>query len=390
MSEWRDTSLGDVLTLQRGFDITKATQREGAIPVVSSSGINSYHDKAMVDGPGVVIGRKGTLGTCFFIDKPFWPHDTTLWIKDFKGNWPRFCYYLLKRLDLAKYDVGAANPTLNRNHIHLLPVQCPSLPAQQRIASVLGAYDDLIEVNRRRIAVLEEMARRLFEEWFVHFRFPGHERHATIEMDNGPLPEGWKVQAFTDVADVLSGGTPRKDRSQFWGGDIPFFTPRDAPLNAWALRTDAAITEEGLNSCNSRLYEKDTIFITARGTVGKIALAGCSMAMNQSCYALRGRGLPQFFLLELTRSAIDQLRAMSNGAVFDTIIVDTFRKLRVVVPPVELTKQYDTQIGPLLELSRILLIANERLAASRDMLLPRLLSGEVSVSKAERELEAVA
>jgi type I restriction enzyme S subunit len=181
MSEQGSVTLGDVLTLQRGFDITRAQQAEGEVPVISSSGINSYHSVPMVQGPGVVIGRKGSLGTCFFVRGPYWPHDTTLWVRDFKGNEPLYCYYLLKSLDLAKYDVGAANPTLNRNHLHQLTVFRPSVDAQRRIASILGAYDDLIELNRRRIAVLEEMARRLFEEWFVWFRFPGHEGHPMIQ-----------------------------------------------------------------------------------------------------------------------------------------------------------------------------------------------------------------
>ncbi len=146
MNDWRDLKLGDVLALQRGFDITRANQRPGVIPVVSSSGIGSYHDEAMVQGPGVVIGRKGSLGTCFFLNRAFWPHDTTLWVKDFKGNDPYFCYFLLKSMDLAKFDVGAANPTLNRNHLAGIRLRVPPKTVQRRFQELVEPMFDTSEI----------------------------------------------------------------------------------------------------------------------------------------------------------------------------------------------------------------------------------------------------
>jgi type I restriction enzyme, S subunit len=127
LSGWKQCLFGDVLTLQRGFDITKKEQKPGYVPVISSSGINSFHDTAKVNGPGVIIGRKGSLGTVFYVEENYWPHDTTLWIKDFHGNFPKFAYYFLGTLNLAQFDAGASNPTLNRNHVHLLPVYCVNL-----------------------------------------------------------------------------------------------------------------------------------------------------------------------------------------------------------------------------------------------------------------------
>ncbi|MBK9615813.1 MAG: restriction endonuclease subunit S [Uliginosibacterium sp.] len=112
---WLETTVGDQLTLQRGFDITKDQQNDGEVPVVSSGGVKSFHDTAMAKAPGVVIGRKGTLGKSFYLESDFWPHDTTLWVKDFKGNERRFVYYLLSGLNLKKLDTGTANPALNRN-----------------------------------------------------------------------------------------------------------------------------------------------------------------------------------------------------------------------------------------------------------------------------------
>jgi len=135
MGNWSECKLGDIVTFQRGFDITKKEQTTGEYPVVSSSGVKSYHKEYKVKKPGVVIGRKGTLGTVFFLNTDFWPHDTSLWVKNFHGNNPLFIYYFLKGFDLEKYDVGSSNPTLNRNHVHLLPAIIPPCPEQKTIAS---------------------------------------------------------------------------------------------------------------------------------------------------------------------------------------------------------------------------------------------------------------
>lgn len=144
MCEWEECKLGDIVTFQRGFDITKKEQIPGIYPVVSSSGVKSYHKSAKVKGPGITIGRKGTLGTVFYLKTDFWPHDTTLWVKDFHGNIPSFIYYFLKEFHFELFDVGSSNPTLNRNHIHLLATSLPPLPEQRAIASVLSSLDDKI------------------------------------------------------------------------------------------------------------------------------------------------------------------------------------------------------------------------------------------------------
>lgn len=127
-SAWNTKPLGAIVTFQRGFDITKAEQEEGPYPVISSSGFKSTHSAYKIVGPGLVIGRKGSLGTVFYVRGRYWPHDTTLWVKDFHGNNPLYCYYLLKTLGLEQYDVGASNPTLNRNHIHGIEVPAPPSP----------------------------------------------------------------------------------------------------------------------------------------------------------------------------------------------------------------------------------------------------------------------
>ena len=169
--EWIETTIGEQATLQRGVDITKAEQRAGTVPVISSGGVSSFHDTAAASGPGVVLGRKGVVGSVYFIQSDYWPHDTTLWVKDFHGNNPRFVYYFFKWMAprITTMDVGSANPTLNRNHVHPIEIRWPPLPEQRAIAHILGTLDDKIELNRRMNETLEAMARALFKSWFVDF-----------------------------------------------------------------------------------------------------------------------------------------------------------------------------------------------------------------------------
>jgi type I restriction enzyme, S subunit len=162
---WSVLKVGKVITLQRGFDITRKEQRPGKIPVISSSGTLSYHDTAKVKGPGVIIGRKGSIGTAFYVEEDYWPHDTTLWVKDFHGNDPKFVYYFLKSLEVMHLDVGSSNPTLNRNHVHMILVGLPMSSEEQReIAEVLEASDKKINTLEQEAVFLEELFRALLEE----------------------------------------------------------------------------------------------------------------------------------------------------------------------------------------------------------------------------------
>lgn len=167
---WLDTTIGEQITLQRGYDITKSQQRVGDIPVVSSSGVKSYHNEAKVRGPGVVIGRKGTLGSSFYLDGDFWPHDTSLYVRDFKGNNPRFVYYVFCGLDVKHLDSGAANPALNRNVVHTLPVKWPPTHFQDEICQFLDQLsewsDRLSEVFRLKINNLNYLKTSLLHQAF--------------------------------------------------------------------------------------------------------------------------------------------------------------------------------------------------------------------------------
>ena len=203
------------------------------------------------------------------------------------------------------------------------------------------------------------MAQTIFQSWFVDFE---------------------PSKRFTEVVQVLGGGTPKTGTAEFWNGNIPFFTPKDA-LDTYVLSTEKSLSEAGLSKCNSRLYPTNTIFVTARGTVVKLALAGRPMAMNQSCYALLGKdGYGQHFVYHLTQNVVESLKHKASGAVFDAIVTRDFESEIVPVPTTEEVRSFEEKVAPFYE--AILNNANEnaRLTALRDTLLPRLISRELSIS----------
>ena len=300
-------------------------------------------------------------------------------IRPANGVTSEFLYYNLSYRGraglLAPLFTGATIKHLPREKLARAMVDVPPLATQRRIASVLAAYDDLIENNRRRIRLLERAARLLYREWFVHLRFPGHEQVGVVDG----VPEGWERKVALDVMDVRSGGTPRTTVSKYWDGDIPFFTPKDATDCIYAYKTERWLTEDGLRNCNSSLFPKDTVFITARGTVGKTFLALTDMAMNQSCYGLiAGPPLNQAFLLFALREAVDEFHSRAVGSVFGAIVRDTFAQIPLLVPTEDLVERFSGIVRPMLRQVEMLLHENTHLTQARDLLLPRLMNGEIT------------
>ncbi len=295
----------------------------------------------------------------------------------------RYFAYLCKTQIFQHYiqqrGKGAANQMrIPIGGIKSFRYKFPKIKNQRKIASILSAYDDLIENNLRRIQLLEELAQQTYEEWFVRMRFPGHE---TAEWDEEiGLPKGWEKVKCYDIMDVMSGGTPKTTENQYWNGEIQFFTPKDVSNSSYTNGTMKRITTLGLSKCNSKLYPKNTVFITARGTVGKINLASESMAMNQSCYALRGKKeINQYFLFESIKNIVYSFKSVASGGVFDTIVVDTFKFLPFLKPTSSLINEFTDFVSPLYQKSLILQTQNRLLKEARDILLPRLMMGLIDV-----------
>lgn len=233
-----------------------------------------------------------------------------------------------------------------------------SLQEQQRIGRLLYNIDKKIEINSGINENLQQQALALFANYY--------------EQSNTEV-------AFTDLIQILGGGTPKTGESKYWNGNIPFFTPKDVG-SPYTLETEKTITEDGLSHCNSRLYPANTVFVTARGTVGKIGLAGVPMAMNQSCYALAGKNLHQLLVYFYTLKAVDRLKHKASGAVFDAIITRDFETEQVFKLSEDDTNTFIKIAEPMYQSILNNSVENQRLVALRDSLLPKLMSGEIDVS----------
>lgn len=383
--------LGDLLNLKRGYDLPESQRRPGPYPVISSAGITGYHDEYMVEGQGVVTGRYGTLGEMYYVDGKYWPHNTALYVTTFKGNDPKYIYYLLTCLGRIRTSDKSAVPGVNRNELHEMEIPAISDTKQQKkVAAVLSALDAKIDCNNRINAELEAMAKTLYDYWFVQFDFPDASGkpykssggkmvyNATLKRE---IPLGWHDSNVLAVADLRGGGTPTKKKPEYWSGNIPFFTPTDADGSIFKFSTADYITNEGLKGSSTKLFSKHTVFITARGSVGRLVLAGVDMAMNQSCYALRAKaGVSHVFLFFLAKELIHHLHVKSSGSVFDSIVSNDIELTKLAIPKSEVIGKFAAVVESAFEKIANNTKENQQLAQLRDWLLPLLMNGQVTVA----------
>ncbi len=375
---WQTILLGNVLTFQRGFDITKNEQSDGPFPVISSSGAKSSHTNFKVRGPGVIIGRKGSLGTVFFSDGDYWPHSTTLYVKDFHGNDPKFAYYFLQTMDFKRLDVGASNPSLNRNHIHPIPVLWPPLPTQKRIAGILSAYDDLIENCQRRISILENMARGLYREWFVHFRFPGHEGHPRVNSPLGEIPEGWEVRAFSAIAHYINGYAFKPSD---WSADgVPIIKIKE--LKAGITADTPRNSGEGIPE-KYRISDGCVLFSWS-ADLDTYLWAGGQGLLNQHLFnVVPFDAISLSYCFHALKESMPQFRALSIGATMHHIKRSALDQVFLALPPKQMRKSFEALVEPV-HLQIINLTKHiQTLRRTRNVLLPRLLSGQIEVGEGE-------
>jgi type I restriction enzyme, S subunit len=310
--------------------------------------------------------------------------------------------------ELRSRGTGTTVVGIRQSELRKVSLTLPPLAEQKAIAAVLGALDDKIELNRRMNATLEAMARALFQSWFVDFdpvrakldgRPPAALDPATAalfpatfqESSLGPIPHGWEVCPLSEKIQLLSGRTPKTSEPTYWDGDIPWYSVRDAPseTDVWVIHTDKHVTKLGIANSAAQIFPEKTTIISARGTVGKLALTAVPMAMNQSCYGVRGiTGYGDYFTYYSLREATAQLQQRTHGTVFDTITTETFKTLDCIFPTPKITVAFDRLVEPLLGRIRANLHQSCTLATLRDTLLPKLLSGELSVAEMEKEASA--
>ena len=363
--------LTDVITLQRGFDLPEAQRQDGSVPVVASTGIIGFHKEKRVDGPGVVIGRSGSIGGGQYIAEDFWPLNTTLWVKDFRTHNPRFVYYLLRNIDFTPFNAGVGVPTLNRNHLDSLLVPVFDCNQEQRIAEILSAYDDLIENNRRRMVLLEEAARLLYREWFVRLRFPGHEHTRIVDG----IPEGWEKKRLGDICTEI--------RETVLPQDLEAYTPyiglehmprRSISLTEWA-------TAEAVTSTKHRYKEGDILFGKIRPYFHKVGIAFTNGVASSDAIVIRPSANDHRSFVLMTVSSdefvAETAQTMREGSKMPRADWKLMTQYRILLPPHGLLDAFSTMIIDITRQLRTLCFQNQKLKAAQNILLPRLLSGDL-------------
>lgn len=347
-------------------------------------------EKNLLQDGDLLFGRRSLVeegaGKCSLVHKPAQPmtfESSIIRVRVDKAVAdPQFYFYYFKssvgRSRVMAIVNGVTVKGIRGSELKKILVHCPPINVQRKMRDVLSVYDDIITANKRRIQLLEESARLLYREWFVKLRFPGHE---TVLVQDG-VPAGWEYGTAHDFVSILSGGTPKTGYEHYWGGDIPFFTPKDYPGAFYVTGTEKMLTESGLEKCNSRLFPKDTIFVTARGTVGKTTLAQRPMAMNQSCYALVPKqDFDNLFLFLAMRDAVEQFIQVASCGVFSAIVVDTFKAVPFLKPSRELTNAFGSLVRSIFDQIEALILQNAALQEARDLLLPKLMSGALDVRR---------
>jgi len=326
------------------------------------------------------------LGEVFYVEEPFWPLNTTLYVSDFHGNDERFISYFLRCQGIGAQDSAAAVPGVNRNVLHRLPARRPPLPTQRKIAAVLSVYDDLIDNNNRRIRLLEEMAQRIYREWFVGFRYPGHDNVPVVESELGQIPEGWQPSSLGAIAKWTSGGTPRTSVAEYWDGSIPWISS-GALTDFLIHRSDRYITELGARN-GTRLVDRDAVILVVRGmSLAKevrMGIAERTVAFSQDCKALVAiPGIDPIYLAFTLKSLSEKLLEMVEYAAHGTglLATDRIQAISIAVPTPGIMERFSEFSGSIRREIAALTAQIANLDAARDLLLPRLISGEIDVTK---------
>ncbi len=303
----------------------------------------------------------------------------------------RFIYYnILSRFEkIADMAIGGAQQNLNGAMIKNLPISIPDLPTQIAIAEILSSLDDKIELNNNINKELEKLAQTLFKQWFIDFEFPNENGEPyqssggeMVESELGMIPKNWEVRKLSALIRLTGGGTPKRSNAEYWDGKIKWFSIQDIPNDSqvFVVDTKEKITELGLNKSSTKLLPRGTTIITARGTVGKLALVAEPMAMNQSCYGVNGAsGLGEFYTYFNLKNAVEKLRQNVHGAVFDTITSNTFDTIKSIYGNNDLANLFEEIVRPMMEQIENHCRENQELSNLRDTLLPKLISGELNV-----------
>ncbi len=358
----------------------------------------------------ILLTSVGTVGVPYLVkgDGDFYFKDGNLtWMRNFTNEISaRFLYYWLTspliQQKIKEVSIGSTQKALTISALKSLEITLPTRKVQNEIVVILDSISDRITLLRETNTTLEAIAQALFKSWFVDFD-PVHAKQqgrepegmdadtaalfpdSFEESEPGLVPRGWNILSFTDTVKVIGGGTPKTSIPEFWDGSIPWFSVVDAPVitNVFVIDTTKHISEYELNNSSTKLLPEGTTIISARGTVGRLALVGREMAMNQSCYGLRGKADDAYFTYFSTYRLVEALKQRSHGSVFDTITTETMKGVSVIYPDTKVIHAFETILSPVMNRIKTNLEQAQTLANLRDTLLPRLISGQLRLPDVE-------
>lgn len=320
--DWEVAKIKNFAPLQRGFDLPNSQLKEGKYPVVYSNGVMNYHNSFMAKRPGVVTGRSGTIGKVHFINDDYWPHNTSLWVTDFKNNYPLFVFFVYSQLKLERFGTGSGVPTLNRNDVHDYEIPVPPKPEQKAIATVLSDTDELIGSLEALIA-----KKRRIKEGAMQELLTGKKRLAGFSGE-------WEMKKIGEMGETITGSTPSTSRKEYWNGNIPWITPTDINDKKDIYSSEREISKQGLTAI--RRLPKNSVLVTCIASIGKNAILKKDGACNQQINAvvLNQNNDPNFFyyLMEISKEFL-----LSNAGMTATKIISKkdFEVLEFKVPTKE-------------------------------------------------------
>jgi len=380
---WREVRLGGWLEFKYGFGLPEKERVKGKILVYGSSGIVGWHNKAKVNGSGIIIGRKGNVGAVYFSEKPFYPIDTVYFVDSLKRKGDlKFFYYLLKTIDFKKVDINVGVPGLNRDTAHSLKVFIPEDTNEQKcIASVLSAFDDKIELNNKINQILEEIAQAIFKEWFVKFRFPGWQKVKFVDSELGKIPEEWKTGYLGDnyYSRIIKPGI------KYFEGEKIYLATADVTRNEivnfktkinFKERPIRANAQPILNSIwFAKMINTYKVLFFCEGNkedIDKYILSTGFMGIE----ALQD--LQYYLYLFINSERFHKLKdTLVQGAVQEALTNESVKKIKITIPPKDVVQLFNEKVEPIIKRIFNNKKENQKLTALRDLLLPKLMSGEI-------------
>lgn len=386
---WKEYKLGDVLEihdkLRKPLSSIERTSFKGEYPYYGAQGIIDYVKDYKCNGMYMLIAEDGenlssrTQPIARIVNGKFWVNNHAHIVRTNELADLKFICDLLNYSDIAGYVTGSAQPKLSQENLNKIIIVLPSLDIQKKIASILSNYDTLIDINTKRIKLLEESARELYKEWFVRMRFPGHEKTKFVKG----IPEGWKYSSLQDFGRIETGKTPSMEKPEYYGGDYLFIKTPDMHDSIFVLDTTETLSEAGNNCQRNKLLPVNSIMVSCIGStgIGAVAINAKQGHTNQQINSIilyNQEWLTWlYFTCESLKPTIEMYGA--TGSTMTNLSKGKFENLKVIEPTADIIRQFNKLESPLFEEIKNLQLQNQNLATTRDRLLPRLLSGELKV-----------